>query len=131
MRTKDRSHMPKSQADKEADAALGTNIRRFREISGISQNKLGAAIGVTFQQVQKYESGKDRISSKKLVETARTLGCYLNSLYAGIGIGDATLAFPDHSTAALKLAANLDRIASSEQRAAIALLVAGLATQEE
>nr|WP_323130722.1 helix-turn-helix transcriptional regulator [Sinorhizobium medicae] len=96
---------------------MGNNIRRFREISGISQKKLGAAIGVTFQQVQKYESGKDRISASKLVETAE--------------IGDVTLAFPDHSTAALKLAANFDRIASSEQRAAIALLVAGLATQEE
>ncbi len=42
-----------------------------------------------------------------------------------------TLAFPDHSTAALKLAANFDRIASSEQRAAIVLLVAALATPEE
>ncbi|WP_234826057.1 helix-turn-helix domain-containing protein [Sinorhizobium meliloti] len=99
--------MRKSQAEKDADAALGTNIRRFREISGISQKKLGAPIGVTFQQIQKYESGKDRISASKLVETARTIGCDLNSLDAGIGIDDATLAFPDHSTAALKLAANL------------------------
>nr|WP_323130636.1 helix-turn-helix transcriptional regulator [Sinorhizobium medicae] len=96
---------------------MGTNIRRFRKISGISQKKLGGAIGVTFQQVQKYESGKDRISASKLVETAE--------------IGDVTLAFPDHSTAALKLAANFDRIASSEQRAAIVLLVAALATPEE
>ncbi|MGZ2472596.1 transcriptional regulator with XRE-family HTH domain [Sinorhizobium medicae] len=123
--------MRKSQADKDVHVTMGNNIRRFREISGISQKKLGAAIGVTFQQVQKYESGKDRISASKLVETARALGCDFNSLFAGIEIGDVTLAFPDHSTAALKLAANFDRIASSEQRAAIALLVAGLATQEE
>lgn len=105
--------MRRSRADKDVDATVGTNIRRFWEISGISQKKLGDAIGVTFQQIQKYESGKDRISASKLVETARALGCDLNS------------------KAALKLAANFDRIASSEQRAAIALLVAGLATQEE
>ncbi|AEH81172.1 MULTISPECIES: helix-turn-helix domain-containing protein [Sinorhizobium] len=117
--------MRRSQADKDADAALGTDICRFREISGISLKELGDAIGVTFQQVRKYESGKDRISSKKLVETARTIGCDLNSLYAGIGIDDATLAFLDHSRAALKLAANFDGIASSEERAAIALLLAG------
>ncbi|WP_234889971.1 helix-turn-helix domain-containing protein [Sinorhizobium medicae] len=121
--------MRRSQADKDVDATVGTNIRRFREISGISQKKLGDAIGVTFQQIQKYES--DRISASKLVETARTLGCDRNSLFAGIEIGDVTLAFPDHSTAALKIAANFDRIASPEQRAAIALLVAALATQEE
>ncbi|RVJ85507.1 XRE family transcriptional regulator [Sinorhizobium meliloti] len=94
--------MRKSQADKDVNVAVGSNIRRFREISGISQKKLAAAIGVTFQQVQKYESGKDRISARKLVETARALGCDFNSLFAGIEIGDVILAFPDHSTAALK-----------------------------
>ncbi|MDX0322207.1 helix-turn-helix domain-containing protein [Sinorhizobium meliloti] len=85
--------MRRSQADKDVDATVA-NIRRFRETSGISQKKLGDAIGVTFQQVQKYESGKDRISASKLVETARALGCDLNSLFAGIEIGDLTLAFP-------------------------------------
>ncbi|MDX0791094.1 XRE family transcriptional regulator, partial [Sinorhizobium medicae] len=39
--------MRRSQADKDVDATVGTNIRRFREISGISQKKLGDAIGVT------------------------------------------------------------------------------------
>ncbi|MDX0630597.1 helix-turn-helix domain-containing protein [Sinorhizobium medicae] len=82
--------MRRSQADKDVDATVGTNIRRFREISGISQKKLGDAIGVTFQQIQKYDSGKDRISASRLVETARAL----NSLFAGIEIGDVTLAFP-------------------------------------
>ena len=84
--------MRRSQADKDVDATVGTNIRRFREISGISQKKLGDAIGVTFQQIQKYDSGKDRISASRLVETARALGCDLNSLFAGIEIGDVTLA---------------------------------------
>nr|WP_018009213.1 helix-turn-helix transcriptional regulator [Sinorhizobium medicae] len=86
--------MRRSQADKDVDATVGTNIRRFREISGISQKKLGDAIGVTLQQIQKYDSGKDRISASRLVETARALGCDLNSLFAGIEIGDVTLAFP-------------------------------------
>nr|WP_234705146.1 helix-turn-helix transcriptional regulator [Sinorhizobium medicae] len=73
--------MLRSQADKDVDATVGTNIRRFREISGISQKKLGDAIGVTFQQVQKYESGKDQISASKLVEIARALGVVISTVF--------------------------------------------------
>ncbi|MBL3685169.1 helix-turn-helix domain-containing protein (plasmid) [Sinorhizobium meliloti] len=52
------------------------NIRRFRETSGISQKKLGDAIGVTFQQVQSTERQRSDFS-EQLVETARALGCDL------------------------------------------------------
>jgi transcriptional regulator with XRE-family HTH domain len=56
------------------DAGLGLNIRTFRKAIGMTQGELAAHIGVTFQQVQKYESGANRITAAKLADIARALG---------------------------------------------------------
>ncbi|WP_424540524.1 helix-turn-helix transcriptional regulator [Sinorhizobium medicae] len=85
--------MGKSQADKDVHVTMGNNIRRFREISGISQKKLGAAIGVTFQQVQKYESGKDRISAWALRSASR-FSRYRSTRAARIGFQRASSSKP-------------------------------------
>jgi transcriptional regulator with XRE-family HTH domain len=49
------------------DVAIGDRIRRARALLGWSQSKLGQAIGVSFQQVQKYETGATRLSANRLV----------------------------------------------------------------
>ena len=56
------------------DQQIGQRLRYFRQLSGISQRDLGARIGCSFQQVQKYESGKNRISAPRLVMVSRALG---------------------------------------------------------
>lgn len=56
------------------DAAVGAKVRVARKIAGISQSDLGAAIGVTYQQVQKYENGTDRMSVGRLAHIAQILG---------------------------------------------------------
>jgi transcriptional regulator with XRE-family HTH domain len=56
------------------DGHVGSRIRLRRSLLGLSQTKLGDAMGVTFQQVQKYERGANRISASKLY----TLSCVLN-----------------------------------------------------
>lgn len=56
------------------DGHVGKRIRLARLSRGISQEKLAEAIGVTFQQVQKYEKGSNRISAARLFECARYLG---------------------------------------------------------
>ena len=56
------------------DGHVGKRIRLARLSRGISQEKLAEAIGVTFQQVQKYEKGSNRISAARLFECARFLG---------------------------------------------------------
>lgn len=53
------------------DVYAGAAIRRARVMQGVSQQSLADAIGLTFQQVQKYESGKNRVSVSKLCEIAR------------------------------------------------------------
>jgi transcriptional regulator with XRE-family HTH domain len=56
------------------DAHVGNRIRMRRQIVGMSQEKLGELLGITFQQVQKYEKGSNRISASRLYMTAKTLG---------------------------------------------------------
>ncbi|MFZ0423964.1 MAG: helix-turn-helix transcriptional regulator [Xanthobacteraceae bacterium] len=55
------------------DRLIGQKIQIFRKAKGMSQGELGAPLGVTFQQVQKYESGANRVGSARLVEIARVL----------------------------------------------------------
>jgi transcriptional regulator with XRE-family HTH domain len=55
------------------DVHVGQRIRARRTILGLSQSTLGDAIGLTFQQVQKYERGANRVSSSRLFDLARVL----------------------------------------------------------
>ena len=55
------------------DVHVGGRIRLRRTLLGISQQSLAEAIGLTFQQVQKYESGANRVSSSRLVDIANVL----------------------------------------------------------
>lgn len=55
------------------DVLVGNRIRARRRLLGASQDQLAQAIGVSFQQVQKYENGTNRISCSRLVEIARYL----------------------------------------------------------
>jgi transcriptional regulator with XRE-family HTH domain len=55
------------------DVHVGSRIRLRRTLLGMSQEKLGEAIGLTFQQVQKYERGANRVGSSRLFDLARVL----------------------------------------------------------
>ncbi len=64
-----------SEYEKRLDVAIGKAIDDRREAVGMTQRRLGAAIGVTFQQIQKYETGSNRIASSKLMLAAEALKC--------------------------------------------------------
>jgi transcriptional regulator with XRE-family HTH domain len=55
------------------DVHVGQRLRLRRKLSGLSQTELGEKIGVTFQQLQKYESGANRISASRLFDLSRVL----------------------------------------------------------
>ncbi|MBY0324122.1 MAG: helix-turn-helix domain-containing protein [Reyranella sp.] len=65
----------------EADRAVGERITALRKAKGLSQTELGTAIGVTFQQVQKYEKGMNRISGSRLQDAARALDVPVSALF--------------------------------------------------
>ena len=62
------------------DVALGNRVRERRRAIGMSQSVLAKRLGVTFQQVQKYERGANRISGSTLVRTAAALGISVSDL---------------------------------------------------
>ncbi len=56
------------------DVEVGITIRRLRKERGVSQSELGKALGISFQQIQKYELGTNRISASMLVKAAKAIG---------------------------------------------------------
>jgi transcriptional regulator with XRE-family HTH domain len=67
------------------DVHVGLQVRLRRKQLKISQEKLAEALGLTFQQVQKYERGSNRISASKLYEIARTLKVSIAWFFEGLG----------------------------------------------
>jgi transcriptional regulator with XRE-family HTH domain len=65
------------------DAVVGQNLQRIRKSRGISQTALGEALGISFPQIQKYETGINRVSASALYEMARALGVSLDDLFSG------------------------------------------------
>src|SRR5205823_3829121 len=63
------------------DIHVGSRIRLRRTLLGMSQGKLGDAIGLTFQQVQKYERGANRVGSSRLFDLARVLDVPLSYFF--------------------------------------------------
>jgi transcriptional regulator with XRE-family HTH domain len=70
------------------DIEIGKAIRKTRLLSRLSQSDLGAGIGVSFQQVQKYEKGTNRVSASMLTDIARVLHVDVRSFFAGPGPQD-------------------------------------------
>lgn len=69
------------------DVYVGSRLRTRRSLIGLSQEKLAEAAGVKFQQVQKYETGKNRISASRLYEFAQALGVSISYFFDGYGEG--------------------------------------------
>lgn len=67
------------------DVHVGSRIRLRRTLLGMSQQKLGEAIGLTFQQVQKYERGTNRVGSSRMFELARVLDVPVSYFFEEMG----------------------------------------------
>src|SRR5215212_933479 len=64
---------PRMETPNPIDIRVGARLRLRRTLLGMSQEKLGEAIGLTFQQVQKYERGANRIGASRLFDLSRVL----------------------------------------------------------
>ena len=72
------------------DGHVGTRVRLRRMLLGMSQEKLGECLGLTFQQVQKYEKGVNRIGASRLFDLAHVLGVPVQFFYDELGHNDHT-----------------------------------------
>ncbi|MFZ5965489.1 helix-turn-helix domain-containing protein [Thalassococcus sp. BH17M4-6] len=71
-------------SSEEIDRHVGAKLRFLREANGLSQAALAGEVGVTFQQVQKYEQGSNRISASKLWQFCEVLNVTPNNFFEGI-----------------------------------------------
>ncbi len=65
------------------DKHVGARVRMRRMLTGMSQEKLGEALGLTFQQIQKYEKGANRISASRLQQISQALNTPLAYFFKG------------------------------------------------
>jgi transcriptional regulator with XRE-family HTH domain len=75
----------RKKAPQPADRLIGSRIRMRRRTLNISQTWLGNAIGVTFQQIQKYENGTNRVGAGRLQQIADALQCDVAWFFEGKG----------------------------------------------
>jgi len=75
--------MPKKKPN-QIDVLVGRNVRLYRLHAKLSQTALGERIGVTFQQVQKYERGSNRVGASRLTQIATALGVPITAFFEGI-----------------------------------------------
>src|ERR1700756_3902172 len=76
------------------DKVIGRNIRIHRLGRKMSQTELGDQLGVSFQQVQKYENGTNRVGSGRLYQIAAILGIHVSTFFKG-GEGSEKVRDPD------------------------------------
>lgn len=83
------------------DIEIGKRIRDQRNMLGVSQEKLAYGCGLTFQQIQKYETGKNRVSMSRLVQISEVLGVSLETFTSGLGEGNVYEITPEQAKAAV------------------------------
>lgn len=123
------------------DRHVGSRVRLRRQLLNMSQEKLGDELGVTFQQVQKYERGANRIGAGRLWTLARVLDVPVSFFYDGVAEtlnqpgfseGDQTPIVDDfiQSADGVQLAQAFARVRDAKVRRRILELVRTLAAEE-
>ena len=131
--------MPKKQANP-IDVQVGNRVRIRRMLIGMSQERLGDLLGLTFQQVQKYEKGVNRIGAGRLFEMSRILNVPVDFFYEGVngavgqpasGEGDGAPVMEFVSSGeGLQLSLAFMKIKDSKVRKRVLDLVKSLAEEE-
>jgi len=122
------------------DLHVGARVRMRRKFLGMSQEGLAETIDLTFQQVQKYERGSNRISASKLFEIARALKVPVAYFFEGYGASEAEGFSESESeqfvhgflmtTEGIELAEAFPRIRNAKHRRRILELVRALAEDD-
>jgi len=119
---------PSTKAPDPMDIALGAAVRIRRRTIGLSQEALAEQCGVSFQQIQKYENGANRISFSRLVQIARALKCRVVDLMdvldtpEGAQNNDIDLLTRMRTPGALELLSAYERLAPEARASLVGLL---------
>ena len=106
---------------KAIDAHVGKRLRTLRMLAGLSQTELGKAAGITFQQLQKYEKGSNRVPAGHMYQFAAALECSPMDFYAGLEErGNGAIAYP--TDLAIRLSKALAEIDDKSRKAVLAFV---------
>jgi transcriptional regulator with XRE-family HTH domain len=120
--------MPGRKKANAIDAQIGVRLRLRRTALGLSQSALGRELGLTFQQVQKYENGKNRISAGHLYRIALLLGVPISYFFDALAEKEPSIVQPEFSQAKnLAVWRAFSRIRRSGLRHSLLKLVEALA----
>jgi transcriptional regulator with XRE-family HTH domain len=112
---------------KRIDQLVGERIRARRTEFGMTQEQLAEALGVSYQQIQKYETGANRISAGRLYEIGRALqvdfGYFFEHVERELGLEATAMEHGGRQRSAIELVRKFAQIEHGEVRAAIAGLV--------
>ena len=121
-----------SRLSRRVDDHVGARIRLRRTLMGMTQEQLAEALGISYQQVQKYETGANRVSAGRLsriaqgtARGAQQLGADISYFFDGLDSQAAARALPHggRNRVAIDLVRNFLEIANEDQRTALANLV--------
>ena len=110
----------------DVDRHVGARIRRRRTELGLTQQQLAELVGITYQQLHKYERGVNRITAGRLHAVARALGVEVAYLFEGAGGGGPPEATPEQRRM-LELARDFAAIPSREHQEALCALARAFA----
>ncbi len=110
----------------EVDKYIGGRIYSLRLAQGFSRQQLSKIIGVTHQQLQKYEKGTNRISVGRLVLIAKALSKDTSYFYEGLEAADNEPVVTQHQRMCIEVSRNFMKIESSEHQTAVNTLVKSL-----
>jgi transcriptional regulator with XRE-family HTH domain len=111
----------KSTSD--VDSVIGARTRSRRLQLGMSQERLAELLGITFQQVQKYEKGANRISASRLVQIAKALGIEVAYFFDGLSEAEASVESLLSTKDVVHLAQAFGQVKNQDVRRAILELV--------
>jgi transcriptional regulator with XRE-family HTH domain len=83
---KSRGYKTRKRRPTEADSQVGVSIRAHRLMARMSQDSLAKQLGVTFQQIQKYEKGTNRVGAGRLPLIAEILNVPINAFFSGSAV---------------------------------------------
>lgn len=101
----------------QTDIKIGRRLRDFRKAAGMSQEEIGRAIGVSFQQIQKFENGKNRIAASSLIVLCQEFGISPNDVLGNL-LGDADASADTNVALAGKVSALESRLSEIKRLAA-------------
>ncbi len=102
---KDKSAPPRKKGKANSiDEYVGTQLRQRRSLLGLSQERLAEQVGITFQQIQKYENGANRVSASRLYEFSKVLDIPVGFFFENYGgaVISMTTGFAENDQAAFE-----------------------------